>query len=475
MKKLLISLFAVILAASIFGCANNNGTDNTDNDETPVTYTVTISASTNGTVTANKTTGITAGETVTLTITPDDPDDADYTLETLSVKNGDAEVSVTNNTFTMPAANVTISATFTKTSYIGTKKPSRLKAVSDIVFNDGSAMPYTDYVVLEDEEKDAKKSSAIALIFYTGTGLNSGNDTTTIRTLGVGLKHSNTQKYDWASTSANARNTTTNAIFKNITSIICQPSGSAGSLSFSGDKNGSNNLEQIAHFLRAEGTEDDTSTDYIAFSFAKNYKNISGSNVKNTSFEKGWYLPSIAELYQIWQWRENGGKENSVYKIDTAISALGGNSFNITADIGARFWSSSLYEEYEGVVLKLFFGTGGCFGTNADQARVCCIREFNNSTSGVTCSTYRGVMASSSETVYIDFTFIDDSNWISQGYDSSYTSTKPQGTTFGTYSISGTTITINMPAFQTELTGTTSNNWTSIACTGFFSGTMTKQ
>ena len=48
------------------------------------------------------------GATVTLTITPA----TNYHLKTLSVMNGETPVDVTENTFTMPAGNVTISATF---------------------------------------------------------------------------------------------------------------------------------------------------------------------------------------------------------------------------------------------------------------------------------------------------------------------------------------------------------------------------
>ena len=73
-------------------------------------YTVTVNSTTNGTVTANKTTNVAQGETVRLTVTPA----SGYELGTLTVKDAsDNNVTVTNNTFTMPASNVTVSATFT--------------------------------------------------------------------------------------------------------------------------------------------------------------------------------------------------------------------------------------------------------------------------------------------------------------------------------------------------------------------------
>ena len=74
-----------------------------------------------------------------------------------------------------------------KILYVGTKDPDLAKEVGDIVFNDGSAMAYTDFEAITDTSvKNAKKASAIALIFYKGT---SESDVLGARTLGVGLKH----------------------------------------------------------------------------------------------------------------------------------------------------------------------------------------------------------------------------------------------------------------------------------------------
>ena len=69
-------------------------------------YFVTVNASENGTVTANE--YAIAGETVNLTVTPDEG----YMLDKLTVMNGETEVEVTNNSFTMPAGAVTVTATF---------------------------------------------------------------------------------------------------------------------------------------------------------------------------------------------------------------------------------------------------------------------------------------------------------------------------------------------------------------------------
>ena len=76
-----------------------------------IEYKITIAETANGTVTPSATTA-SAGETVTLTITPN----SGYELQTLSVTCNGKEVSVTNNSFVMPAGNVEISASFVASS-----------------------------------------------------------------------------------------------------------------------------------------------------------------------------------------------------------------------------------------------------------------------------------------------------------------------------------------------------------------------
>ena len=72
------------------------------------TYKVNVATPENGTVTANTTTAE-AGKTVTLTVTPA----SGYTLDKLSVKFGEENVTVTaDNKFQMPAGDVTVIATF---------------------------------------------------------------------------------------------------------------------------------------------------------------------------------------------------------------------------------------------------------------------------------------------------------------------------------------------------------------------------
>ena len=225
---------------------------------------------------------------------------------------------------------------------LGTKAPGVAKAVGDIVFNDGSATPYTAELTLSDEQKAA----AIAVIFKVDGG----------KTLGVGLKH-NRSGLAWCTKDASAYN-------KNIKTIHCPASGEVGNLTFTGDTDGSDNLEQIASFLTTAGLENDTTdaSKYPAFYFAKNYK-TTATNL-GAAYENGWYLPTVAELFDIWKVKAT---------VDAASSLCGGSQFG-----NSYYWSSSQYASNGGVAYKLGFNDGD-WATNAKGTNgyVCAVRAFN--------------------------------------------------------------------------------------------------
>lgn len=81
---------------------------------TTALYSITIESA-NGTVTASPTCKIAAGEKITLTVEPA----KGYELDTLSVNNGAIKLEGTGDTrtFTMPAGNVTVNATFKLIKY----------------------------------------------------------------------------------------------------------------------------------------------------------------------------------------------------------------------------------------------------------------------------------------------------------------------------------------------------------------------
>lgn len=190
-------------------------------------------------------------------------------------------------------------------------------AVGDIVFADGTATPQSNDLILTNYQK----SKAIAVIFYVGTDLNNGDDTTTSRTLGVGLVH-NQDTMVWCNNA--------NASKVSIETIHCSESERGGVYTFTGTKNGSENLSKIASFLTENSSTDDTATErnYPAFYYAKNYKNKNGSHVSGTKYESGWYLPSIAELFQIWK---------SKGTVNAASNLCGASEF--VGDI--PYWSST--------------------------------------------------------------------------------------------------------------------------------------
>ena len=225
---------------------------------------------------------------------------------------------------------------------LGTKAPGVAKAVGDIVFNDGSATPYTAELTLSDEQKAA----AIAVIFKVDGG----------KTLGVGLKHNRTG-LAWCTSGANAYN-------KNIETIQCPATGSAGNLTFTDDTDGSDNLEQIASFLTTAGLENDTTdaSKYPAFYFAKNYK-TTATNL-GAAYGNGWYLPTVAELFDIWKVKTT---------VDAASSLCGGSQFD-----ASYYWSSSQYASNDKGAYKVSFSYGTC----SDHPKVyciyvCAIRAFN--------------------------------------------------------------------------------------------------
>ena len=227
---------------------------------------------------------------------------------------------------------------------LGTKAPGVAKAVGDIVFNDGSATPYTAELTLSDEQKDA----AIAVIFKVDGG----------KTLGVGLKHKRSGGLAWCTKDAKAYN-------KNIETIQCPASGDAGNLTFTGDTDGSDNLEQIASFLTTAGLADDTTdpSKYPAFYFAKNYKNTA-TNL-GAAYENGWYLPTVAELFDIWKVKAT---------VDAASSLCGGSQFG-----DSYYWSSSQYASYVLTAYFLVFPNGDWdhYYKNSNYNYVCAVRAFN--------------------------------------------------------------------------------------------------
>lgn len=220
-------------------------------------------------------------------------------------------------------------------------------AVGDIILNDGSKVNYETAKNYTGSDLDGLKSKAIAVIFRA--------DTASKKALGVGLKH---KRKAWCTTAAKAFDI-------NIETIQCPASGDAGNLTFTVDTDGSDNLEQIASFLTDAELENDTTdvSKYPAFYFAKNY--ITTAENLTSAYENGWYLPTVAELFDIWKVKAT---------VDAASSLCGGSQFDINS-----YWSSSQYASVNNGACSLSFNDGNWHddGKDGDGAYVCAVRAFN--------------------------------------------------------------------------------------------------
>lgn len=230
---------------------------------------------------------------------------------------------------------------------IGKKAAGDALEVGDIVFNDGTATPYSEIAsrnppVCTDEEK----AVAVAVIFKVSDG----------KTLGVGVKYAQAA---WAVTGAKGYET-------NFSGNTTSPDGSKAIQKMAlelGDDNDTGITVTDETTYTYTGT---VSNKYPAFKFAYSYGTTAGHNINSaTVYKDGWYLPSSSELYAI------------CYKTNVfnALLAAGGNDFN-----GKAFWTADQGSSPEkGGSYTISKGSCGNFGYQKDTAtvNVCAIRVFN--------------------------------------------------------------------------------------------------
>ncbi|MBQ3966381.1 MAG: Ig-like domain-containing protein [Treponema sp.] len=215
--------------------------------------------------------------------------------------------------------------------YFGEKAPDTAKDVGDIILCDGSAIPYKEGLTLD---KDSK-SRAVAVIFYVGKDC---SDDDTNRTLGVGMIYFNYEGA-WCGWGTEAQN-------KRIEELECVVNNNTHT--FTGHKDGSGNFDRLAAAVNDTGN----GNNYPPFKFANNYANETrwDSNqkkdkkgrVSGTKYEKGWYLPSIAELYQL---RKNLDAVNAALKVCDGMEIVTELWWNVGTDNSyptpCGYWSSS--------------------------------------------------------------------------------------------------------------------------------------
>lgn len=229
----------------------------------------------------------------------------------------------------------------------GTKAWNGTPAIGDIVFNDGSMTPYSAGLTLTQDQKD----NAIGVIFYIGNQL---NDPGMIdeRCLIAGLKVSNSMT--WCTDNPPSKDL-------NIQTMQTYIEYAGGELDgFGNHLNGMYSLDKLVSAIRGTDGNGSIETSAVlakhpAFNYAANYSQ-SATNLE--SYDTCWYLPTIAEVYKLYQ---SGTTFYSAYNMVKDSSVYPGN---INAQSGPNLWTSStVYIEEEGNYSRfLSWGAADMFG-----------------------------------------------------------------------------------------------------------------
>ena len=158
--------------------------------------------------------------------------------------------------------------------------------------------------------------------------------------------------------------------------IVCTPSTTIGQAAllatFTGDADGSNNWEYIKS-IDAEGTADAVVADnYPAFNWVSQYNTNYADKLNNKKFD--WYMPSIAELCEVYKNRT---------AIDASLSKIHGleNGSGYADDklVNNKYWSSSqfsYYYYYYYAWLVVFSDGYVDYSYKTSKYRVCCLAGF---------------------------------------------------------------------------------------------------
>ncbi len=225
----------------------------------------------------------------------------------------------------------------TPVSKIGSKAAP--DAVGDIVFNDGSAEPYSAGLTLTDEQKAA----AVAVIFDAASKK------------GVGLNQGTNLKWAASGTTGSTKNIPQFATVR-LSGTDSDPSSAVFSGAGAADGSGS-----LAIFRAAVGATSGVAlnaTDYGAWAFVEGYAATAGLT---GTYASGWYMPSIAELCTLYQAKTT---------VNYALNTIGATW------VSDSYWSCSQLDTYGDTAWTLDMWTG--FGRNDkyNEKKVCVIRAF---------------------------------------------------------------------------------------------------
>ena len=249
--------------------------------------------------------------------------------------------------YTTDGSDPTASSTEYKAA-ISVTPPMTLKAIAvKDGMNDSTvaSVSYTKYsvgdFVLKDktilskdtELTDTQKSNVAAVIVRA--------DTSKKTALGVGIVH-NRSGLAWCTSSAKGYSTNITALQGDLTS---------------GYTDGSDGWEKLKE---ACSDAESNPGNYPAWNYSLTYAKNNGLT---GDLATGWYLPTVAELYTIYQNKET---------VDASLSKAGGSTFGTSL-----YWSCCQYPSYNKAARVQSFGNGEV-GYGKDGSRcVCSVRAFN--------------------------------------------------------------------------------------------------
>lgn len=217
-----------------------------------------------------------------------------------------------------------------QSSYLGTKAPSAERKIGDIVFTDGSSIPYASNIQLT----PAQKKAAVAVICYVGKDC---SDDGKRRVLGIGLCQSK-GKIKLCTQDATLA-------YRYVPSLLEDRL-----------RSGSGAFAKIGESFRNNGDWDDTDDEakYPAFAMAKNYASLAESHAAGSGYATGWYIPTKTEDSRI--------RSYSVLStVNAALEACGATKLE-----GGSWWTVSNINKENGL-----------FTTKAtDSRQAYFIREF---------------------------------------------------------------------------------------------------
>lgn len=174
----------------------------------------------------------------------------------------------------------------------------------DVVLNDGTAVAIENVNKLTEEQK----GDAIAIIFYDGK-----SDTTSLGNcvLGMGLAegkgrwcgddldYSNGGYTKFTGIAADMWRGDEYVDHVNYDGSIVGVFFSRRNITFRGNYDGQIRGTNNYAYVRSRVGRPDEGNNLYAFKYCANYKDQSGSRVAGTKFESGWYLPTVAEISQM--------------------------------------------------------------------------------------------------------------------------------------------------------------------------------